>query len=569
MTENNGPALPENYMDRLIREDVEAGVFSREICTRFPPEPNGYLHIGSAFAIHTNVGIARKYGGRFHLRFDDTNPLKEDKEYVEAIIRDLEWLGCSPGEHIYYGSDYSEEIYRRAEMLILKGKAYVCDLTAAEMTAYRGTLTEPGTDSPYRNRTPEENLRLFRAMRKGEYPSGAKVLRARIDMASPNMNLRDPVLYRIIHAEHYRTGNAWCIYPMYDFAHPIQDALEGVTHSLCSIEFKDHRPLYEWVLRELDIPEAPRQREFGRVNLTGVVTSKRYLRELVAGNYVDGWDDPRLPTLSGLRRRGFTPDSIEAFVREIGMVRNTAMVDFSLLEHCLRQDLKAKVPAVMAVLDPLTVVLTNYAAGASERLPVNNNPENTELGSREVPFSGTLYIERADFMEVPVKGFRRLVPGGEVRLKGGYIIRCHEVIKDAETGAVLELRCTYDPETKSGGALSGRKVKGTVQWVSAAHALKSDIYLYEQLLTDNNGPKEEGESWEKYINPGSVTLLTDCLLEPLAGNPQPGDTYQFLRHGYFCIDSRHSTAQKLVFNRIVPLKDTWKGKADTQAAANK
>ncbi|ETT49808.1 MULTISPECIES: glutamine--tRNA ligase/YqeY domain fusion protein [unclassified Paenibacillus] len=567
MTENNGPALPENYMDRLIREDVEAGAFSREICTRFPPEPNGYLHIGSAFAIHTNVGIARKYGGCFHLRFDDTNPLKEDKEYVEAIIRDLEWLGCSPGEHIYYGSDYSEEIYRRAETLILKGKAYVCDLTAAEVTAYRGSLTGPGQDSPYRSRTPEENLRLFRAMRKGEYPSGAKVLRARIDMASPNMNLRDPVLYRIIHAGHYRTGNAWCIYPMYDFAHPIQDALEGVTHSLCSIEFKDHRPLYEWVLRELEIPEAPRQREFGRVNLTGVVTSKRYLRELVAGNYVDGWDDPRLPTLSGLRRRGFTPESIRDFVREIGMVRNTAMVDFSLLEHCLRQDLKAKVPAVMAVLDPLKVVLTNYAAGASELLPIPNNPENAELGSREVPFSGMLYIERADFMEVPVKGFRRLVPGGEVRLKGGYIIRCHEVIKDAQTGAILELRCTYDPETKSGGTLSGRKVKGTVQWVSAAHALKSDVYLYEQLLTDNNGPKEEGESWEEYINPGSVTLLTDCLLEPLAGNPKPGDTYQFLRHGYFCIDSRHSTAQKLVFNRIVPLKDTWRGNTATSAEA--
>ncbi|MEK3791142.1 glutamine--tRNA ligase/YqeY domain fusion protein [Paenibacillus sp. FSL R7-0204] len=563
MTDNNGPALPENYMDRLIREDVEAGVFSREICTRFPPEPNGYLHIGSAFAIHTNVEIARKYGGRFHLRFDDTNPLKEDKEYAEAIIRDLEWLGCSPGEHIYYGSDYSEEIYRRAETLILKGKAYVCDMTAAEVTAYRGTLTGPGKDSPYRSRTPEENLRLFREMRAGSYPNGAKVLRAKIDMASPNMNLRDPVLYRIIHAAHYRTGVAWCIYPMYDFAHPIQDALEGVTHSLCSIEFKDHRPLYEWVLRELEIPEAPRQREFGRVNLTGVVTSKRYLRELVAGNYVDGWDDPRLPTLSGLRRRGFTPESIRDFVREIGMVRNTAMVDFSLLEHCLRQDLKAKVPAVMAVLDPLKVVLTNYAEGASELLPIPNNPENAELGSREVPFSGTLYIERADFMEVPVKGFRRLVPGGEVRLKGGYIIRCHEVIKDAQTGAVLELRCTYDPETKSGGALSGRKVKGTVQWVSAAHALKSDVYLYEQLLTDNSGPKEEGESWEEYINPSSVTLLTDCLLEPLAGNPQPGDTYQFLRHGYFCIDSRYSTAQKLVFNRIVPLKDTWKGNAAT------
>ncbi|MEK3838367.1 MULTISPECIES: glutamine--tRNA ligase/YqeY domain fusion protein [unclassified Paenibacillus] len=561
MTENNGPALPENYMDRLISEDVEAGVFSREICTRFPPEPNGYLHIGSAFAIHTNMGIARKYGGRFHLRFDDTNPLKEDKEYVEAIIRDLEWLGCSPGEHIYYGSDYSEEFYRRAETLILKGKAYVCDMTAAEVTAYRGTLTEPGKDSPYRSRTPEENLRLFREMRAGSYPNGAKVLRAKIDMASPNMNLRDPVLYRIIHAAHYRTGVAWCIYPMYDFAHPIQDALEGVTHSLCSIEFKDHRPLYEWVLNELGTPEPPRQREFGRVNLTGVVTSKRHLRALVAGGFVDGWDDPRLPTLSGLRRRGFTPESIEAFVREIGMVRNTAMVDFSLLEHCLRQDLKAKVPAVMAVLDPLKVVLTNYAAGASELLPIPNNPENAGLGSREVPFSGTLYIERADFMEVPLKGFRRLVPGGEVRLKGGYIIRCNEVMKDAETGEILELRCTYDPETRSGGPLSGRKVKGTVQWVSAAHALKSDVYLYEQLLTDNNGPKQEGESWEEYINPGSVTLLTDCLLEPLAGNPQPGDTYQFLRHGYFCIDSKHSTAQKLVFNRIVPLKDTWKGNA--------
>lgn len=436
----NTPAMPENYMDKLIREDVEAGVFSREICTRFPPEPNGYLHIGSAFAIHTNVEIARKYGGRFHLRFDDTNPLKEDKEYAEAIIRDLEWLGCSPGEHIYYGSDYSEEIYHRAETLILKGKAYVCDLTAAEVTAYRGTLTEPGKDSPYRSRTPEENLRLFREMRAGSYPNGAKVLRAKIDMASPNMNLRDPVLYRIIHAAHYRTGVAWCIYPMYDFAHPIQDALEGVTHSLCSIEFKDHRPLYEWVLNELGTPEPPRQREFGRVNLTGVVTSKRHLRALVAGGFVDGWDDPRLPTLSGLRRRGFTPESIEAFVREIGMVRNTTMVDFSLLEHCLRQDLKAKVPAVMAVLDPLKVVLTNYAAGASELLLIPNNPENAELGSREVPFSGTLYIERADFMEVPVKGFRRLVPGGEVRLKGGYIIRCSEVIKDAQTGEVLELR---------------------------------------------------------------------------------------------------------------------------------
>lgn len=558
----NTAVMPENYMEKLISEDIDSGVFSREVCTRFPPEPNGYLHIGSAFAIHTNYDLARKYGGRFHLRFDDTNPLKEDMEYVEAIIRDIEWLGCSPGEHIYYGSDYSESIYRSAETLILKGKAYVCDLTPEEMTTYRGTLTAPGKDSPYRSRLPEENLRLFREMRAGSYPNGARVLRAKIGMASPNMNLRDPVLYRIIHAPHYRTGGAWCIYPMYDFAHPIQDALEGITHSLCSIEFKDHRPLYEWVLKELDIPEPPRQREFGRVNLTGVVTSKRHLRALVAGGFVDGWDDPRLPTLSGLRRRGFTPESIETFVREIGMVRNTAMVDFSLLEHCLRQDLKAKVPAVMAVLNPLKVVLTNYEAGATELLNIANNSEDAAMGSREVPFSGTLYIEREDFMDTPVKGFRRLVPGGEVRLNGAYIIRCHEVVKDAETGEILELRCTYDPETRSGGALSGRKVKGTIHWVSDAHAVKSDVYLYEKLLADNGEPKE-GENWADYINPDSVTHLKDCLLEPLADRPQPGDRYQFLRHGYFCTDSRLSTDAKPVFNRIVPLKDTWKGKAAT------
>lgn len=558
----NEPALPENYMDKIIREDVESGVYSREICTRFPPEPNGYLHIGSAFAIHTNYEVARKNGGRFHLRFDDTNPLKEDMEYVNAIIEDIEWLGCSPGDHIYYGSDYSEEIFRSAEELILKGKAYVCDLTPEEVTSYRGTLTEPGKDSPYRDRSPQENLRLFRGMRDGNYPNGSKVLRARIDMSSPNINLRDPVLYRIIHAEHYRTGDAWCIYPMYDFAHPIQDAIEGVTHSLCSIEFKDHRPLYEWVLNELSIPEPPKQREFGRVNLTGVVTSKRYLRALVAGNYVDGWDDPRLPTLRGLRRRGFTPESIKAFVREIGMVRNTTMVDFSLLEHCVRQDLKAEAPAIMAVLNPLKVVLTNYEAGASEFLNIEYNSENAELGTRNVPFSGTLYIERDDFMEEPVKGFRRLTPGGEVRLKGGYFIKCNEVIKNEATGEISELRCTYDPDTKSGNGFDGRKVKGTIHWVSAAHAVKSDVYLYEKLLTDNDGPKEEGETWEEYINPDSVTLLKDCLLEPLADKPQPGDKFQFLRHGYFCVDNKLNSEERLVFNRIVPLKDTWKGKAE-------
>lgn len=551
-------AAAENYMDKLIKEDIESGIYSREICTRFPPEPNGYLHIGSAFAIHTNYGLAHKYGGTFHLRFDDTNPLKEDMEYVKAIIQDIEWLGCSPGEHIYYGSDYSEQIYNSALNLIRKGKAYVCDLSPEEVTAYRGTLTEPGKNSPYRERSVEENLRLFSGMREGAYPTGSRVLRAKIDMSSPNINLRDPVIYRIIHAEHYRTGNAWCIYPMYDFAHPIQDAIEGITHSLCSLEFKDHRPLYEWVLEELGIEEAPRQREFGRVNLTGVVTGKRYLRALVAGNYVDGWDDPRLPTLRGLRRRGFTPESIRSFVREIGMVRNQTMVDFSMLEHCLRQDLKASVPSIMAVLDPLKVVITNYEAGKTEWLTLANNSENAELGVREVPFSGTVYIERDDFMEEPAPGFRRLVPGGEVRLKGAYIIKCNEVIKDAGTGAVCELRCTYDPLTKSGGVNSGRKVKGTLHWVSASHGIPAEVYLYEKLLEDNDGPKAEGETWEEYINPDSMRLMRSCLLEPFAAGAKPEDKFQFMRQGYFCADNKLSREDRLVFNRIVPLKDTWK-----------
>ncbi|OKP67872.1 glutamine--tRNA ligase [Paenibacillus sp. P3E] len=552
-------AAAENYMDKLIREDIEAGIYSREICTRFPPEPNGYLHIGSAFAIHTNYGIAQKYGGTFHLRFDDTNPLKEDMEYVQAIIRDIEWLGCSPGEHIYYGSDYSERIYSSALDLIRKGKAYVCDLSPEEVTAYRGTLTEPGKDSPYRERSVEENLRLFSGMREGGYPTGSRVLRAKINMASPNINLRDPVLYRIIHAEHYRTGDSWCIYPMYDFAHPIQDAIEGITHSLCSLEFKDHRPLYDWVLEELGVEEAPRQREFGRVNLTGVVTSKRYLRALVAGNYVDGWDDPRLPTLRGLRRRGFTPGSIKGFVHEIGMVRNQTMVDFSMLEHCLRQDLKASVPSIMAVLEPLKVVITNYEPEETEWLTLANNSENAELGERAVPFSGVVYMEREDFMAEPSPGFRRLTLGGEVRLKGAYIIRCNEVIRDEATGEISELRCTYDPLTKSGGALSGRKVKGTIHWVSACHGIPAEVYLYEKLLEDNDGPKAEGETWEAYLNPDSIKLMKNCLLEPYAANAKSEDKFQFMRQGYFCVDNKLTREERLVFNRIVPLKDTWKG----------
>ncbi|MNC13274.1 Glutamine--tRNA ligase [compost metagenome] len=553
-------AAAENFMEKLIREDVESGAFRRVICTRFPPEPNGYLHIGSAFAIHTNYTLARKFGGTFNLRFDDTNPLKEDMEYVNAIIEDLEWLGCSPGEHIYYGSDYSERIYESAVSLIRKGKAYVDDLTPEEVTAYRGTLTKPGTNSPYRDRSVEQNLALFSGMRKGDYPTGAMVLRARIDMGSPNINLRDPILYRIIHAAHYRTGGDWCIYPMYDFAHPIQDAIEGVTHSLCSLEFKDHRPLYEWVLNELEIPEAPKQREFGRVNLTGVVTSKRYLRQLVAGKYVDGWDDPRLPTLRGLRRRGFTAESIKHFVTEIGMVRTQSMVDFSLLEHTLRQDLKAKVPSVMAVLDPLKVVITNYPEAETELLSLDNNSENAEMGKREVPFSRVVYIEREDFMEQPSPGFRRLTAGGEVRLKGAYIIKCHEVIKDPATGEISELRCTYDPETKSGSALSGRKVKGTIHWVSAGHAIAAEVRLYEKLLIDNEGPKDENGTWEDVINPDSVKNLKCCLVEPFVQTALPEDKFQFMRHGYFVADSKLSSTDHLVFGRIVPLKDGWKDK---------
>ncbi|WP_150273553.1 glutamine--tRNA ligase/YqeY domain fusion protein [Paenibacillus tepidiphilus] len=552
-------APAENFMERLIREDMEAGTFSREVCTRFPPEPNGYLHIGSAFAILTNYTLAQAFKGRFHLRFDDTNPLKEDMEYVNAILEDMEWLGANPGGHIYYGSDYSGEIYNCAEKLIRKGKAFVCDLTAEELTAARGTLTAPGQDSPYRNRSVEENLQLFREMRAGRYPNGAKVLRARIDMASPNINLRDPVLYRIIHARHYRSGDDWCIYPMYDFAHPIQDAIEGITHSLCSLEFRDHRPLYEWVLEELEIPEPPMQREFGRVNLTGVITSKRYLRQLVAGGYVDGWDDPRLPTLRGLRRRGFTPESIRRFVQEIGMVRNQSTVDFSLLEHCLRQDLKAAAPCIMAVLRPLKVVLTNFSEGATELLTLDNNSENSALGTREVPISRELYIERDDFMEEPSPGFRRLSPGGEVRLKGAYIIRCDEVIKDAGTGEILELHCTYDPDSRSGGPASGRKVKGTVHWVAAAQAVAAEVRLYEPLLKEEGGPAKGGDDWNERLNPSSLTVLEHCLLEPYAQAALPESKFQFMRQGYFTAD-KEPEAGLLVFHRIVPLKDGWKAR---------
>lgn len=547
----------ENFLFRLISEELEKSPFGREMCTRFPPEPNGYLHIGSAYAINTNFTVAQRFNGTFNLRFDDTNPLKENVKYVNAIIEDIKWLGYDPGDHIYYGSDYSDEIYNAAVTLIKKGKAYVCDLTPNEVTEYRGTLTEPGKNSPYRNRSVDENLELFAKMKNGDFPASSKVVRAKIDMGSPNLNLRDPVIYRIIHAEHYRTGNDWCIYPMYDFAHPIQDAIEGITYSLCSIEFKDHRPLYEWVLKELGTPEPPRQREFGRLNLTGVVTSKRFLRQLVEGSYVDGWDDPRLPTIRGLRRRGFTPESIRRFIEEIGSIRTQSTVDISLLDHCVRQDLKEKTVGVMAVLHPLKVVITNYSEDGAERLTIENNSENKALGRREVPFSKTIYVERDDFMEQPSKGFHRLSPNGEVRLKGAYFIRCEEVIKDGDTGEITELRCSYDPLTKSGTGFTGRKVKGTIHWVSADHAVKVDVNLYEKLLLDQDIPKEDSGDWTTKINPDSLVTIKDALIEPSIQHARPEQKFQFFRHGYFCVDKKYSTGERPVFNRIVPLKDTW------------
>ncbi|MFC5648830.1 glutamine--tRNA ligase/YqeY domain fusion protein [Paenibacillus solisilvae] len=547
----------ENFLFRLISEELQLKAFGRDMCTRFPPEPNGYLHIGSAYAIHTNYIIAQRFNGNFHLRFDDTNPLKEDIEYVNAIIEDIKWLGYDPGNHIYYGSDYSNEIYNAAVSLIKQGKAFVCDLTPEEMTEYRGTLTEPGRNSPYRNRSVEENLELFTTMKNGGYPASSKVVRAKIDMSSPNINLRDPVIYRIIHAEHYRTGNDWCIYPMYDFAHPIQDAIEGITYSLCSIEFKDHRPLYEWVLKELDIPEPPQQREFGRLSLTGVVTSKRFLRQLAEGGYVDGWDDPRLPTIRGLRRRGFTPESIRSFIEEIGSIRTQSTVDMSMLDHSLRQDLKAKTISIMAVLHPLKVVITNYQGNDSELLMIENNSENEALGRREVPFSKTIYIERDDFMEQPPKGFHRLSLNGEVRLKGAYFIRCEEVIKNPDTGEITELRCTYDPLTKSGTGFTGRKVKGTIHWVSAEHAVKADVHLYEKLLLEQKLPNDDNGDWIDAVNPDSLIIVKNGLLEPFVQHARPEQKYQFFRHGYFCADKKLTTAGRLVFNRIVPLKDSW------------
>lgn len=541
-----------NFVDRIVGEDMEKGVVN-EIHTRFPPEPNGYLHIGSAYAINISYGIAAKYNGKFNLRFDDTNPGKEDHEYVESIMEDMKWMGFDYEDRLFYGSDYNDRIYEYAVYLIKKGKAYVCNLSAEELREYRGTLTTPGKNSPYRERTIEENLKLFEKMKNGDFKEGKAVLRAKIDMSSPNINMRDPVIYRISYTPHYKTGNEWCIYPMYDYAHPIQDYIEGISHSLCSNEFKDHRPLYEWVLNELDLElPKPRQIEFGRMNLSGVVTSKRYLKMLVASNEVDGWDDPRLPTLKGMRRRGYTREAILDFLGEIGVARADTLVDVAMLENSIRKDLKSKVPSVMAVLDPIRVVISNLPEGHLEYLTIENNSENKDMGTREIPFTRELYIEREDFNENPPKKYNRLTLGGEVRLKGAYFIRCNEIIKD-ENDEIIELRCTYDPETKSGSGFTGRKVKGTIHWVSAKYGVPCEVRLYENLF--NEAPS--GNDLFKFINHDSLEIKSNAVIEPEALRLNEEGRYQFIRHGFFFKDEKISK-EKLVFNRTVALKSSYK-----------
>ena len=544
-----------NFIRNIIDDDLRAGRHAEGIHTRFPPEPNGYLHVGHAKSICLNFGVAEDYSGLCNLRFDDTNPTREDVEYVDSIQEDIRWLGFSWADRRFYASDYFEQMYEYAVMLIKKGLAYVDDLTADEIRAYRGTLTEPGRESPYRNRSVEENLDLFTRMRAGEFPDGARVLRAKIDMASPNLVMRDTVIYRIAHVPHHRTGDAWCIYPMYDFAHPISDAIEGITHSLCTLEFEEHRPFYDWLLEALGFPtgERPRQIEFARLNLTGAITSKRKLRQLVEEGHVRGWDDPRMPTISGMRRRGYPPAAVRAFCEEIGVAKSNSTVDSAMLEHSVRDELNRNAPRVMAVLRPVKLVLTNYPADETEYLLAENSP--THGGQRYVPFARELYIDHEDFMEDAPKKFFRLKPGGEVRLKHAYIIKCEEVVKDA-AGEIIELRCTYDPETRSGGAAANRKVKGTIQWVAAEHALTAEVRLYESLLRDIPEGEEEPENFIDALNPHSLEILTDAKVEPSLHLTAAGAHYQFLRVGYFVVDP-DTTPDHIVFNRIVGLKDSW------------
>ena len=541
-----------NFIHDIIDEDLAEGRVTK-IHTRFPPEPNGYLHIGSAKAIWINAGTAQKYGGLFNLRFDDTNPVREDDEYVKSIEEDLRWLGAEPTGGIYYGSDYFDKCYEFAVKLIKEGKAYVDDLTADEMREYRGTLTEPGKESPYRNRSVEENLDLFERMKNGEFADGTHTLRAKIDMASPNMNMRDPAIYRIVHAHHHRQGDKWCIYPLYDFAHPIQDALEGITHSLCSIEFENHRPLYDWVVNNVGFEHKPHQYEFARLNVTHTVMSKRYLRELVETKKVDGWDDPRMPTLSGLRRRGYTPSSINEFVKKAGVAKAYSIVDIGLLEHCIRDELNTNAQRRVAVLRPIKVVITNYPEDKEEYFELPNIPKNAEAGVRKVPFTRELYIDADDFAEVPPPKFFRMKPDGEVRLMGAYIVKCNEVIKDSD-GNVVELHCTADLETGNGNPVDGRKIKGTIHWVSAKYAIDATVRLYDYLFTlENVNDVPEGTNYLDYLNPNSLTELTGCKLEPALAEAKVGDKFQFVRTGYFCKDSRNEG----VFNQIVGLKDSW------------
>ncbi len=544
--------LKQNFIHEIIDADLEKNP-ELKIHTRFPPEPNGYLHIGSAKAIFINYGTAKKYGGLFNLRYDDTNPSKEDNEYVESIYEDLKWLGAEPSGGIFYGSDYFDKCYEFAVQLIKNGDAYVCDLSADEMREYRGTLTEPGKDSPYRTRSVEENLRLFEEMREGKYPDGAKTLRAKIDMASPNMNMRDPAIYRIVHTDHHRQGDKYCIYPLYDFAHPIQDALEGITHSLCSIEFENHRPLYDWVVEHVGVAHQPHQYEFARLNVTHTVMSKRYLRELVETGLVDGWDDPRMPTLCGLRRRGYTPASIFDFVGRAGVAKAYSVVDYELLEHCIREELNETAPRRIAILHPIKVVITNYPEDKVEYFSLPNHPQKPELGTRELPFTREIYIDADDFAEVPPPKFFRLKPGGEVRLMGAYIIKCEEILHD-DNGNVTEIRCTCDLETGNGNPLDGRKIKGTIHWLSASHAESTTVKLFDHLFTiENVADIPEGKGYGDYLNRDSVQTLTSCMVEPSLSTAADGERFQFVRTGYFVKDTKYPNT----FNRIVGLKDSF------------
>ena len=561
--DNNGneEVVSKNFIEQIIEKDLAEG-HCKVVKTRFPPEPNGYLHIGHAKSILLNYGLAVKYNGQFNMRFDDTNPTKEKEEFVESIKKDIAWLGADWEDRLYFASDYFPQMYENAVKLIKKGKAYVCDLTADEIRAYRGTLTEPGKNSPYRDRSVEENLRLFEEMKEGRYADGEKVLRAKIDMASPNINMRDPVIYRVAHMTHHRTGDQWCIYPMYDYAHPIEDAIEGITHSICTLEFEDHRPLYDWVVIECGYKnspeESPKQIEFAKLYLTNVITGKRYIKKLVEEGIVDGWDDPRLVSLSALRRRGYTPESIKKFVELVGVAKANSSVDYAMLEYCIRDDLRLKKSRIMAVLDPIKLVIDNYPEGQVEYLDAPNNPENPELGSRKIAFERELYIEREDFMEEPPKKYYRLFPGNEVRLMNAYFVRCESFVKD-ENGNVTEVHCTYDPETKSGSGFEGRKVKGTIHWVPVNHCVNAVVKLYENLVDEEKGVYNEDGTMN--INPNSLTVVDNCYIEESVKEAKPLDSFQFVRNGFFCVDGRDGQpidSERLVFNRIVSLKSSFK-----------